>query len=139
MNEQIPKVFELIDMFSKASFLTLNHNKCELMAIHDCSLTNTDTISIKSVKYLGIHITKDAKSSETVNLQDTILECKYKLNMWLKRDLTVFGSTYLTKVEYLVRCIYHAYSMAIPNKLIETINQLILFGKTKCITLKYLS
>ncbi len=123
--EEIPKVFELINMFSKASGLTLNHKKCELMAIHDCNLTEAQNIPIKSsVKYLGIHITKDARISETLNLQDKIPECKSKLDMWLQRDLTVFGRTYLTKMESLARCIYPAYSMAIPDKFIKAVNQL---------------
>ena len=123
--EQIPKVYELIDVFSKASGLTLKRNKCELMAIHDCNLIEAYHIPIKSsVKYLGIHITKDAKISEPLNIQDKILECKCRLNIWLQRDLTVFGRKYLTKMESLARCIYLAYSMAIPNKYIKTINQL---------------
>ena len=123
--EQIPKVFDLINTLSKASGLTLNRNKCELMALHDCTLTSAYDTPIKScVKYLGIHITKDARSSETLNIQDKILECKSRLNIWLQRDLTVFGRTYLTKMESLSRCIYPAYSMAIPDKFIKTVNQL---------------
>lgn len=38
--EQIPKVFELLNTFSKELGLTLNGNKCELMAILTCHLTN---------------------------------------------------------------------------------------------------
>lgn len=58
--EQIPEVSKVIDLFSEASGLTLNHNKCELMDIHDRSLSQAYNIPIKScVKYLGIHLTKD--------------------------------------------------------------------------------
>jgi len=53
-----------------------------------------------------------------------IAECKTKLNAWLQRDLTIFGRTYLTKMESLSRLIYPSYSMAIPNRFIKDINQL---------------
>uniref|UniRef100_A0A3Q3ASU9 Reverse transcriptase domain-containing protein n=1 Tax=Kryptolebias marmoratus TaxID=37003 RepID=A0A3Q3ASU9_KRYMA len=123
--DQTPKVLELINTFSKASGLTLNLQKCELMAIHDSDLEEAYNIPIKSsVKYLGILITKDAKLSETVNIENKIQNCKSQLNRWLQRDLTLFGRTYLTKMESLSRCIYPAYSMAIPNKHIKAINQL---------------
>lgn len=123
--EQIPEVLKLIDTFSEASGLTLNRNKCELMAIHDCDLSEAYNIPIKScVKYLGINITKDAAVSESLNIQSKINQCKSKLCSWLQRDLTVFGRVYLTKMESLARCIYPAYSMAIPEKVIKAINQL---------------
>ena len=44
--------------------------------------------------------------------------------MWLQRDLTVFGTTFLTKMESLARCIYLAYSMPISSQFIKAINQL---------------
>lgn len=110
--EQIPEVLKYVDLLSEASGLTLNHNKCELMAIHNCSLPKI------------INLTKDNGISERLNIHSKITQCELKLNLWLQRDLTIFGRTYLTKMESLATCIYPAYSMAIPDKIIRSINQL---------------
>lgn len=96
-------MLELINTFSKASGLTLNFQKFEMMAIHDTNLTEAYGIPMKSsVKYLGILMTKDAKLSETVNIEN----CKYQLSRWFQRDLTLFRRTYLTKMEYITCLLY---------------------------------
>ncbi len=111
--------------FSKASGLTLNLNKCELFAIHDTTLKDICNIPIKSeIKYLGVYLTKDQKQSQYLNVERKIKESKVKLSSWLQRDLSILGRIYLTKMECLSRCIYPAYSNAIPNKLIKSVNQI---------------
>lgn len=56
---EVPKILETIHSFSKASGLKLNLNKCELMPVHQCHLTEAYNIPIRStVKYLGIHVSK---------------------------------------------------------------------------------
>ncbi len=50
---EVPKILQSIYTFSKASGLKINMNKCELMPIHQCHLTEAYNISIQStVKYL---------------------------------------------------------------------------------------
>lgn len=57
---EVPKVVQCVQFFSRASGLTLNINKCELMPIYNCQLTEAYNIPVKlSVKYLGMHITKN--------------------------------------------------------------------------------
>lgn len=122
---QISTTIANIEKFSKASGLTLNLKKCELLAIHDTSLKNICNIPIKSeIKYLGIYLSKDQKQSQLLNVENKIKECKSRLNIWLQRDLSILGRIYLTKMECLSRCIYPAYSNAISNKLIKSINQI---------------
>ena len=122
---QIPITIDKIKNFSKASGLTLNLNKCELFAIHDTTLKDICNIPIKSeIKYLGVYLTKDQKQSQYLNVEQKIKTSKAILNSWLQRDLSILGRIYLTKMECLSRCIYPAYSSAIPNKLIKSINQI---------------
>ncbi|XP_053179039.1 interferon-induced protein with tetratricopeptide repeats 5-like [Scomber japonicus] len=65
----------LIDVFSRASGLQLNLNKCELLPIKDCSSTSICNIPVKdSVTYLGIIINKNADSSAAQS--QTTLEAK---------------------------------------------------------------
>lgn len=121
---EVPKILQMIHIFSKASGLKLNLNKCELMPIHQCQLTEAYNIPIKSaVKYLGIYISKDSIEREYMNLWNVIDKCQIKLNSWLLRDISLLGRIFLTKMDSLSRFIYPAYSLAIPNKVIKKINQ----------------
>uniref|UniRef100_A0A8C6K9W5 Reverse transcriptase domain-containing protein n=1 Tax=Nothobranchius furzeri TaxID=105023 RepID=A0A8C6K9W5_NOTFU len=122
--EQIPLALDTIKIFSDASGLRLNLDKCELMSIHNCSHSSLYDIPVKNeIKYLGIWITKCMADSEEKNIQNTIDKCKKTLNHWLQRDLTLFGRIMLTKVESLSRFIYPAYSLAIPPRIIKDINK----------------
>ena len=122
--EQVPKAIETIDLFSRASGLKLNLEKCELLAIHDCHLVAACGIPVKStVKYLGVHIAKDNKLSESLNIWSKMHECKSRLDRWLNKDLSLLGRIYITKMESLSRCIYPAYSLSISNKAIKNINK----------------
>ena len=102
--EQIPLALDTIKLFSQASSLHLNLDKCELKSIHSCSDSSLYNIPVKNeIKYLGIWMTKCAEDSEKKNIQNTIDKCKKTLSNWLQRDLTLFGRTMLTKVESLSR------------------------------------
>lgn len=120
---QIDKAIHLCDLFSKASGLYLNINKCELIAIHDSELDSLFNIPIKSsVKYLGITITKDSNHSIQENFVKKLLKAKTILNSWIQRDISIFGRILLTKMELLSRFVYPASSLAIPSHLIKECN-----------------
>ncbi len=57
---QIPIALDLINVLSKASGLSLNLYKCELLPIRSCSAPFLYNIPVKSqVNYLGVIICKD--------------------------------------------------------------------------------
>ena len=90
--------------------------------IHDSSQTAIHNIPVKSaVKYLGVHITKDNKSLEKLNCWNILDKCKLNLNLWSQRDISIFGRTFLTKMECLSRFIYPAYSISLPKHAIKAI------------------
>jgi len=123
--DQVPKVIEIVNYFSKFSGLKLNIAKCEIITIHECPLKIAYNIPIKStVKYLGISISKDEVMMEKQNVWNRWDECKGRLDAWMQRDLSIFGRIYLTKMESLSRCIYPASCLSISNRAIKTINQI---------------
>ena len=122
---QIPKVLNSINIFSKASGLKLNIDKCEILALHDQPALSICNISVKSqVKYLGIVITKNKETRERENVCKNVDRCKTILNSWLQRDITVFGRVLLSKMESLSRVIYPAFSLEISDKMAKLINNL---------------
>ncbi len=136
---EVPKILQCIHTFSKASGLKINFNKCELMPIHQCHLTEAYNIPIKSkVKYLGMLISKDSTENELMNVSKIIDKCQIKLNSWLLRDISLLGRIFLTKMESISRLICPAYTIAISNRAIKKSIRLILVtsGKRRHITLK---
>lgn len=74
---QINKAIQLVNLFSKASGLHLNLNKCELLAIHGSELDSLCNIPIKTcVKYLGITITRDSNQSVQENFVKNLSKSK---------------------------------------------------------------
>lgn len=67
-------------MFSKASGLTLNLDKCELLAIKSCSASILYNIPVKSqVCYLGLTICKDDNIRSKLNFDPVIAKTKKKI------------------------------------------------------------
>lgn len=121
---QITKALNVISSFSQASGLYLNVSKCELLAIHDNPLTHIEGIPIKKeVKYLGITVSKEPEVRVKANFEEIFKKSKSILNIWLQRDLSIFGRVLLAKMENLSRIIYPAYSLHIPDNIIKIINQ----------------
>lgn len=112
------KRLDLNKKIFKASRLT----KCEWITIHDTPIKEICDIPIKSeIKYLSIHLSKDQKLSQSLGVESKIKERK---RMASERDISVLGGVYSTKMECSSTCIDPAYSNAIPNKLIKSVNQI---------------
>lgn len=125
-SDQLPKILDSVNFFSKASGLRLNLNKCELLPIFDCNLSAIHNIPVKTtVKYLGIHITNDIDQLSKLNTWNCVEKSKTHLNSWSQRDISIIGRTFLTKMECISRFIYPAYSLSIPKDAIRAINQTI--------------
>ncbi len=111
--------------FSKASGLQLNLEKCELMALHNHAESHLFNIPLKNeIKYLGIVITKDPKIREKRNLIENMKKGQNILNMWVHRDISIFGRFLIQKSEALSRLIYPAFSLSFSDSWIKDINQI---------------
>lgn len=113
-------------MFSKASGLHLNVNKCELMAVKDSATRSIANIPVKdTVIYLGISITKDQKARNALNFIPILEKTQKRFNLWLLRDLSLRGRTLITIAEGISRLTYAALSLHINSKTIQCIDQML--------------
>lgn len=113
---QISVAVSTIQSFSNASGLSLNLNKCELLAVNNCTVTSIFNIPVRnSVTYLGVQITKDRKSRCALNFNPIIEKTHKVLNHWLQRDLSLKGRVLPTKAEGLSRLTYAAQSLYVDN------------------------
>ena len=109
---QIGPTIQLINEFSKASGLHLNIGKCEILSLFDTDDEYICNIPLKkSVKYLGIDVTKDMLTRQQLNFLPRLKKTKNIMNMWLQRDLSIFGRILLTKAEGISRLVYPALSL----------------------------
>lgn len=108
---QVSMAINTIKIFSKASGLYLNINKCELLPLKNCNYTTISDIPVKdSVTYLGIIINKNQEIRGSLNVNPLIETVQKKLNSWLQRDLSIQGRILLTKAEGISRLTYAALS-----------------------------
>lgn len=124
--EVLPLVIEKISVFSKASGLTLNFKKCELMAIHNCNLDVIEGIPVKKeIKYLGVMITNNVVNREHSNFNSKIESMKKSLNHWLSRDLSILGRILLTKTEGISKLIYLSQALYTAPRVIKSVNSIL--------------
>uniref|UniRef100_A0A8C6SMB2 Reverse transcriptase domain-containing protein n=1 Tax=Neogobius melanostomus TaxID=47308 RepID=A0A8C6SMB2_9GOBI len=124
---QLQNAISLIEEFTKASGLKLNVSKCELIPIHSCEDLFLETIPVKqSVKYLGIQITKNKATRQQLNVHHRIVKTQSIFNLWLQRDLTLYGRVLLSKAEGLSRFVYPLLSLYVDERISKEINTLFL-------------
>lgn len=115
-----------VSIFSKASGLTLNVKKCELLPIHSSTDSIISSIEVKTeVKYLGIVLSKNAIRREDVNFSNRLVDMKKSLSRWLTRDLTIFGRVTLSKSEGISKVIYPCQSLYVSSDNVKKANSII--------------
>uniref|UniRef100_A0A3B3DY82 Reverse transcriptase domain-containing protein n=1 Tax=Oryzias melastigma TaxID=30732 RepID=A0A3B3DY82_ORYME len=123
--EEIQNAMKTLSLFSQASGLKLNKNKCEIMTIHETKETHMYNIPVKNeIKYLGIMIHRNFKDRLNTNIQSIIGKNQKILNSWLQRNISIFGRILLTKMESISRLIYPAFAVALPDSCIKNINKI---------------
>ncbi len=76
----------------------------------------------ESVKYLGIHISKNLNDRQIKNFKPKIQKTKSIFNMWLQRDLSLLGRVLLSKADGISRFVYPTLSLFVQESLCKEIN-----------------
>lgn len=123
---QVSVAINNIQPFSKASGLSLNLHKCELLPVKSCLATSIHGIPVRnSVRYLGIQIIKNEQSRCSTNFIPIIDKSQKIFNHWLQRDLSLKGRVLLSKAEGISRLTYAAQSLHVDNTTCKSINKLL--------------
>ncbi|XDV29131.1 hypothetical protein PO909_032284 [Leuciscus waleckii] len=124
---QIPLCINIINSFSEASGLYLNVSKCELFCLYDTQQSMLHNIPVKDcIKYLGIFLTKDRLLRQQLNFSPKIKKTRTIFNLWLQRDLSIYGRVLISKAEGLSRCVYPSLSLFVSDKICDDINKILL-------------
>ena len=77
------------------------------------------------VKILGVHFSYDEKGNDELNFSQKLKVLQPKLDLWISRDLTLFGKVMLIKALGISQLIYSASNLPVPAGIEDSV-------KTKC-------
>jgi len=112
-----------VSIFGSISGLQLNKKKTK--AIWFGSLKNNSNKPLEfdcpkdPIKFLGRHLSYDQSEDNQKNFFIQIKKMETKLNLWLSRDLTLFGRTLLIKSLGLSQLIYSSLMLSVPESVIQ--------------------
>ena len=91
---------------------SLKHNRSEILAFK-----TTD----EPIKVLGVHLSYNAHKCLDANFYEKLSKMRTKLNLWLSRDLTIYGKSLLVKALGVSQLVYAASMLSVPEALIKTV------------------
>ena len=106
-------------MFGNISGLKLNCTKTKAMSIGSLKGKNSKILNFSCtkdpVKSLGAYLSYNEDKNNEENFFYKIRKMKTKLNLWLTRDLTLYGRTLLAKTIGISQLIYTASMLTVPE------------------------
>ncbi|XP_044161200.1 uncharacterized protein LOC122946001 isoform X1 [Bufo gargarizans] len=125
----LPLATHLIEAFSRFSGLKINWTKSVLFPLYSLPSSSLDTELpiVSEFKYLGIHITKDAASFHSLNIQPLLNYSADKFRVWSGLPLSVPGRINLIKLIILPKWLYvleHA-PFLVPKKIFQRFRSLL--------------
>ena len=107
------KLLELIHEFGKVSGYKINAQKSDAFLITNNEAAGREikesipfTVAPKTIKYLGINLTKEVKNLYTENYRKLMKEIKEDTKKWKKSPCSWIGRTNIVKMSTLPKAIY---------------------------------
>ena len=120
---------QTVKFFGQYSGLMLNVEKTEGMWLGSNHLNTTKPLGIswpdRPLKVLGIHFSYNEEACNKLNFTDKIDKAKRITNMWLGRNLTLYGRAQIIKTFVTSQFLYAASVIHTPREVINDINKLI--------------
>ena len=113
----------IVNSFGVLSGLQLNKKKTKALWIGTLREKKTEPLEFKCpkdpIRFLGTYLSHDAVGNDKNNFYIKLRKMETKLNIWLSRDLTLFGRTLLAKSLGLSQLIYTASMLSVPEAVIQ--------------------
>ncbi|KAL9986830.1 hypothetical protein ACROYT_G001034 [Oculina patagonica] len=125
--ESLKPYLQILDCFGIISGLKLNKKKTKAMWIGSMKDSNLKVLDFKTtkepIKVLGIHLSYNKNKCTEENFYVKINKMKTKLNLWLSRDLTIYGKSLLAKALGISQLVYAASMLTVPESVIKTVQE----------------
>ena len=116
---------QVIDWFGTVSGLKLNKKKTKAMWLGTMKHSRSKILEFKStkdpIKVLGTFLSYNQNKNVEENFMNRIRKMKTKLNLWLSRDLTLYGKSLLAKTLGVSQLIYAASMLSIPTSVMKNV------------------
>ena len=90
----------------------------------DSKLKVLDFMTTKEpFKILGVYLSYNTNKCIEENFYAKINKMKTKLNLWLSRDLTIYGKSVLAKALGISQLVYAASMLTVPESIIKTVQE----------------
>ena len=103
--------------------MQLNKKKTKALWIGASSKNKMEPLKFQcpkdSIKLLGTYLSHYAAANNNNNFYVKVRKMETKLNIWLSRDLTLFGRTMLGKSLGLSQLIYTASMLSVPERALQ--------------------
>ena len=110
-------LLKTLEAFEEVSGLKLNVRKTEAMWIGSLQNCEDELLGVrwqKSVKFLGIFVTYDAKQLVGKNFKQRLKKIKILKNLWKSRGFSIYGKVNIIKVILLPKMIYLSSVLCTP-------------------------
>ena len=116
---------QTIEWFGTVSGLKLNKKKTKAMWLGTMKHSNSNILEFKStknpIKVLGTFLSYNQNKNIEENFLSRIRKMKIKLNLWLSRDLTLYGRSLLAKTLGVSQLVYAASMLTVPSLVIKNV------------------
>ena len=116
---------QTIEVFGAIPGLKLNRKKTKAMWLGSMKHNTCKILDFKSarepVKVLGIFLSYNQDKNIDENFLNRIRKMKTKLNLWLSRDLTLYGKSLLAKTLGVSQLVYAASLLSVPSAVIKIV------------------
>ena len=123
--ESLKSHLRIIELFGNVSGLKLNEKKTKAMWLGTMKNSNSKVLRFKTtkdpIKVLGTFLSYNEEKNIEENFIKRIRRMKVKLNLWLSRDLTLYGKTLLAKSSGVSQLVYAASMLSVPTTIIKNV------------------
>ena len=116
---------QVIDWFGTVSGLKLNKKKTKAMWLGTIKHSRSKILEFKStkdpIKVLGTFLSYNQNKNVEENFMNRIRKMKTKLNLWLSRDLTLYGKSLLAKTLGVSQLIYAASMLSVLTSVMKNV------------------
>ena len=124
-SDSLKSHLQTIEWFGTVSGLKLNKKKTKAMWLGTMKHSNSNILEFKStknpIKVLGTFLSYNQNKNIEENFLSRIRKMKIKLNLWLSRDLTLYGRSLLAKTLGVSQLVYAASMLTVPSLVIKNV------------------
>ena len=122
-------MFNLLEKFERVSGLRINQSKSELLWLGQSRLRKDKILNLnlseKPIYALGIYFSYNDELATEKNFYDKLVSLKKILNIWLSRDISIYGKINIVKTLALSKLTFVCSVLDTPDGFTEEVNKII--------------